>query len=184
MNILFIHANPSKAGFSYKILDTLVGIYKKRNSHVDVLDLYTTDLKQDFLTYEDKYSEVIDPTRKKIQDKITWADEIVFVFPIWWWDAPAILKNFLDCNFTAWFAFKYVNGKAVGLLTGKSARIFTTSWAPGFFYSLLLRVPFLWKMNRIQFCGIKQKNFTIFGKMDSSGTNKNAYLEKLEHIIK
>jgi NAD(P)H dehydrogenase (quinone) len=40
-----------------------------------------------------------DETTKKIQAKITWADELIFIFPIWWGDAPAIVKNFIDCNF-------------------------------------------------------------------------------------
>lgn len=55
------------------------------------------------------------------------ADELVFVFPIWWGDAPAILKNFIDCNFHSGFAFRYENGRPIGLLKGKSARIIATS---------------------------------------------------------
>ncbi|MEI7919432.1 MAG: NAD(P)H-dependent oxidoreductase [bacterium] len=73
-----------------------------------MLDLYTTPLRQDFLTYEDKKEQPKDATTKKMQEKIMWADELVFVFPIWRGDAPAIMKNFLDCNFSAGFAFKYV----------------------------------------------------------------------------
>jgi NAD(P)H dehydrogenase (quinone) len=42
-----------------------------------------------------------------MQEKILWADEIVLVFPIWWGDMPAIMKNWMDCNFMSGFAFKY-----------------------------------------------------------------------------
>jgi putative NADPH-quinone reductase len=68
-----------------------------------------------------------DPVTKAIQEKILAANELVFIFPIWWGDAPAILKNFIDCNFHSGFAFRYENGKSVGLLKGKSARIIATS---------------------------------------------------------
>jgi putative NADPH-quinone reductase len=43
---------------------------------------------------------------------------------------PAIMKNFFDSNFLTGFAFKYENGKSVGLLKGKNARIIATSGGP------------------------------------------------------
>jgi putative NADPH-quinone reductase len=42
-----------------------------------------------------------DPLREHFQQKIAWADRLVFFFPLWWMDAPAILKNFLDMNLTS-----------------------------------------------------------------------------------
>ena len=50
--------------------------------------------------------------------KIKEADEIVFCFPVWWGDAPAILKNWLDYNFTSGFAFKYDPIGVIKLLKG------------------------------------------------------------------
>ena len=96
---------------------------------------------------------------------------------------PAIMKNWMDSNFLAGFAFKYENGKSVGLLRGKSARIIATSGAPSFFYKILLHIQLFWNMNRIGFCGIKQKSFTVFGNIDSSKTNRIQYLESLKNLI-
>jgi NAD(P)H dehydrogenase (quinone) len=109
MNKLIITANPSSKGFSHKIADTLSKLSSDNNDDVEILNLYTTPLQQPFLTYEDKKEMAKDPVTKKMQEKIMWADELVFVFPIWWGDAPAILKNFIDCNFSAGFAFKYMD---------------------------------------------------------------------------
>lgn len=148
-----------------------------------MLDLYKTDLKQDFLAYENVKEMGKDVVTKKMQEKILSADELIFVFPIWWGDAPAIMKNWIDCNFGAGFAFKYENGKSIGLLTGKTARIITTSGAPSFFYKILLHIQLLWNMNRIGFCGIKQKSFTVFGDMDSSKSDKSVYLKQLEKLV-
>ncbi len=184
MKKLIITANPSSQGFTHKIADRLSKLSEEKWDTLEIIDLYNTDLKQDFLRYENKRDMWQDPITKQIQEKITWADELVFIFPIWWWDTPAILKNFIDSNFWAWFAFQYdSNGKSTGLLKWKSARIIATSGAPSFFYKLLLHVQIMWNMNRIAFCGIKQKSFTVFGNMDSKKTNKDLYLEQISKLI-
>jgi NAD(P)H dehydrogenase (quinone) len=48
-----------------------------------------------------------DPNRKLFQEKIKNSDELIFVFPIWWGNMPAIMKNFFDTNFEAGFAYKF-----------------------------------------------------------------------------
>ena len=184
MKKLIVSANPSSTGFTHKIVSTLSELSQKNGDTVEIMDLYKTDLKQDFLSYENKKEMWKDDTTKKIQEKITWADELVFVFPIWWWDTPAIMKNFIDCNFGAGFAFQYdSNGKSTGLLKWKTARIIATSGAPSFFYKILLHVQILWNMNRIAFCGIKQKSFTVFGNIDRKTTDRDAYLKTISTLI-
>ncbi len=184
MKKLIISTNPSTLGFTHKIVDTYSELSIANWDTVEIIDLYNTNLKQDFLRFEKVKEMWKDDITKQIQAKITWADELIFVFPIWWWDAPAILKNFIDSNFGAGFAFKYdENGKSIGLLKWKSARIIATSGAPSFFYTFLLHIPILWNLNRIRFCGIKQKSFTVFGNMDSKKTNKDLYLKKLNKLI-
>ncbi len=183
MNKLVIVANPSSKSFSHSIAEKIMNLSKQKWDTVEVLDLYTTDLKQDFLRYEDKKDVWNDETTKQIQKKILWADELVLIFPIWWGDAPAIMKNFFDCNFNTWFAFNYVERKKVWLLTWKSARIIATSGAPAFFYKIMLHIQLLWNMNRIGFCWIKQKSFTIFWDVDLQETDKNKYLQEIEKLV-
>lgn len=183
MNKLIITANPSSKAFTHKIAEKFTELSKQKWDNIEILDLYKTDLKQDFLRFEDMSESWSDEITNKIQEKIVWADELVFIFPIWWWDTPAIMKNFIDCNFWAWFAFKYENWKSVWLLKWKSARIITTSWAPSFFYKFLLHIQVMWKLNRIGFCWINQKSFTVFWNIDSSKTDKSKYLNEIEKLV-
>ena len=44
------------------------------------------------------------------KEAITWAQHIVFVYPIWWGAMPALLKGFIDRIFLPGFAFKYREG--------------------------------------------------------------------------
>lgn len=116
MKKLIITAHPSSQGFTHTIANTLQSLSEAKGDTIEILDLYKTELAQDFLRFEDRQNLEQDETTRKIQSKIAWADELVFIFPIWWGDAPAILKNFIDCNFHTGFAYKYENGKPVGLL--------------------------------------------------------------------
>lgn len=188
MNTLIITAHPSSKGFTHTIATTYKEHGEIEGRQVEVLDLYTTDLKQDFLRFEEMQDmKNVDETTRKMQEKIDWAEELVFIFPVWWADAPAIMKNWIDCNFTAGFAFKYVDGKPVGLLSGKTARIFATSGAPSFVYTLFpVSYKLLWGMLRLGFCGIKTSSIKVFGNMSkiSSEEKQKALDTEMKKIFR
>ncbi len=186
MNTLIITAHPSSKGFTHVIANTYRENSELEGRQVELLDLYTTDLKQDFLRFENMKEIRKDKTTESMQQKIEWAEEIVFVFPVWWADAPAILKNWIDCNFTAGFAFKYIDGKPVGLLKGKTARIYATSGAPSFVYTLFpLSYRLLWGMLRLGFCGMKTTSIKVFGNMEkmSIEEKKSALAKEMTKIF-
>ncbi len=183
MKKLIIVAHPNPKSFTFALVTKYTELATAGWDSVEILDLYTTDLKQDFLRFENMKEMGKDETTRKLQEKITWANELDFFFPIWWGDAPAILKNFIDSNFWSGFAFQYVNGKPVGLLKGKTARIISTSGGPSFFYTIILHIQFLWNFNRIGFCGIRQKSFTVFGDINNPKKDKMKYLEKLGSLL-
>jgi NAD(P)H dehydrogenase (quinone) len=188
MKTLIVTAHPSSKGFTHSIADA----YKKgreSNGHsVEILDLYKTDLKQGFFTFENLRDDSMKPdlVRDAMQAKIKEADDIVIVHPLWWLGAPAILKNYIDVNFAAHFAFKYVNGKPVGLLPGKTAQVFITCDGSIWIYRILA-MPFktIWKYGILNLCGLKVKTFSIFDKkMLRTEEEKQAYLSKVEGIAK
>jgi NAD(P)H dehydrogenase (quinone) len=82
------------------------------------------------LHFEDKHNFDDDKNRKHFQEKITQADELVFIFPVWWGGVPGILKNFFDTNLESGFAFKYGKNGLEKLLVGKTVKVFCTCDAP------------------------------------------------------
>lgn len=142
---------------------------------VEILDLYQTELKMDFLRFENQSElKLPNPTRETLQAKIAQADELVFIFPVWWVNVPAILKNFFDTVLTPWFAYRYKKGSMFPeqLLTGKKARIFCTCDARGWMYWLIgnpLRI--MLKVGTLGWCGIKVKSYTVFDQMRKSTDN-------------
>jgi NAD(P)H dehydrogenase (quinone) len=125
-----------------------------------------------------------DPIRDAMHAKITEADNIVFVHPMWWVSMPAIMKNFIDVNISARFAFKYVNGNPVGLLKGKTACVFIT--ADGVLWKyMLIAMPFytIWRFGVLELCGLKVKAFRVFyKKFARTEADQARFLEKVRKI--
>lgn len=168
MNVLIVTAHPASTGFTHKIANRYKQEKEERGNDVFVMDLYKKKYTQPFLVYENIKTDC-KPTaiHKSIQEKIVWADEVVFVFPIWWFGPPAILKNFLDQNFTSGFAYKYnKNGIRRELLEGRTARIFATADGQRWVYFLFrLTASMRWKHGVLGFCGIELLSFDVFAEM-------------------
>jgi NAD(P)H dehydrogenase (quinone) len=169
VNKLIITASPASTSFTHKISESYGKGSKEVWDDIQVVDLYDIAVSQPILQFEDKQNFNHDENRKAMQEKITWADEIVFIFPIWWWGLPGILKNFFDTNFESGFAFKYSKEGMEKLLVWKTAKVFCTCDAPWFLY----KYSFLTGINMrkyiksmiLGFCGIKLTHFQIFDKM-------------------
>jgi len=68
---------------------------------------------------------------KKYQDLIAKAERLIFIYPTWWYNMPAILKGFIDRTFTPGFAYDLVpdkkgGGKMIPRLKGKTAVVIST----------------------------------------------------------
>ena len=104
------------------------------------------------------------------QRTIAWADHLVFFFPLWLGDMPAMLKAFIEQAFRPGFA---ISNTAPGrswkrLLKGKSARIVVTMGMPAFFYKLYFRAHSLksLKRNILEFCGVSPVRTTVIGTVE------------------
>ena len=191
MHTLIITAHSSSKGFTHRIATSFAKGLESNNKTFEILDLYKTDLKQDFLRFENIRELPEDENQIAIQNKISLADEVVFVHPIWWGGMPAILKNFVDQNITPGFGYKYQkdqNGKTqtVKLLSGKSARVFMTCDNVMWQY-IMIGVPFvsIWFFFILDFCGLDVKSITVFDKMRKRSEGELNNLEqKVESISK
>ena len=181
-NILIIVAHPKEESFSFAMAHTYKEVAEKSGDKVEILDLYRDAHQQTFFTYDDANEMHTDASMQYYQDKIAKADELVFVFPYWWGSFPAILKNFFDWNLSKGFAFEYVNSRPKGLLTDKTVKIFTTTGAPKFIYTLTganRRLKNMIKEQIVQFCGMKLVSCDIFGGVDTNRSNTDKILETI-----
>ncbi|RLD55485.1 MAG: hypothetical protein DRJ01_16590 [Bacteroidetes bacterium] len=183
MNIFIIVANPKKDSFSFAMADKYKMVAESKGNSVELLDLYRDEHQQSFFTYDDANNLPITPEKTYFQERIFWADELVFVFPYWWGSFPAILKNFFDWNLSRGFAFEYVNSRPKGLLMGKTVKVFSSSGAPSFIYKLTGANSRLKKMLQkqiVEFCGMKLTGFNLLGGVDTRANNTKEFLNKIK----
>ena len=186
MKTLIITAHPASWGFAHKIAETYKETKEKKGGEVEIIELYKQDRQKGFLDFEAMQDMVTTDDQKFYQDKIRWADELVFAFPVWWMWCPAILKNWIDWNMASGFAFKYdENGKHHTLLDGKTARVFMTADGPDFLYKALVKPMFsmLWGKGILGYTGIKMTSMDVFSAMVKK--RNDADREKmLEKVVK
>ena len=106
MNILVIYTYPNHQSFNNAILKAVQDNLSK-NHHVNTLDLYEEQFDP-ILRFDDTHKRrdlSTVPDMEKYRNLITWADQIIFIYPIWWSGMPAMLKGFIDRVFTAGFAY-------------------------------------------------------------------------------
>lgn len=191
MRILIVTAHPSSQGFAHQIARAYQQGAEWAGHQVEILDLYRSPVRQDYLEFEDRRDwSKGEGERTRMQAEIAWADELVFVYPLWWGGPPAILKNWIDQNLTSGFAFRWdkpwyptaLQLLPTRLLKGKQARLFITHDAYKLLYYLLL-LPFItiWWLFILKFCGIKLASFKLFGRMRWQGEDRRRrWLEQVK----
>ncbi|QQE78849.1 NAD(P)H-dependent oxidoreductase [Alicyclobacillus sp. SO9] len=103
-------------------------------------------------------------------DLIVWADHLIFIYPVWWYGAPAVLKGFFDRVLAAGFAYEYKGLPPKGLLRGKSAWVMYTIDSP-WWYVKFWRSSAEWEAigpATLKVCGLHPvKRFMFAGVKDS-----------------
>lgn len=149
---------------------------KNVGNEVKMVDSYK--LEFDFLQYKDgKFDNSLTPELKEVQDNILWADQIVFVYPLWEGSLPAKLKALLERVLQLGIFFEYSKTGPKGLIKNKTAVIIQSYSAPAFFIKYLkgdagYRTL---KDNSLDYCGIrteKRFDFDLIDTMDEKTKQK------------
>lgn len=161
-NILIISAHPEYKGLG----DELAAAYKQAAQAAghQVTFLELRQLKFDpILHHGYKETQTLEPDLLTAQKAISAADHLVFVYPVWWENMPALLKGFVDRVFLPKFAFRYAGGGLPEqLLKGKTARIIATMDGPNL-YDLLISHRTSTRVLAqavLRFCGISPVRIT------------------------
>ena len=166
MNTLILIAHPNKHSFSHIVAQE----YAQYRPWFRIVDLYDASYKQDFLQLNETNRPIEDPLKWVHQGLIRWADEIIFCFPLWRFDCPAILKNRFDINFSSGFAYKYRTGKFLPekLLHNKQVRVFCTAGGASRFYQTIgwMVIVLPWRFGRIHYVWLVMKSWTWFADMN------------------
>jgi len=125
MKNLIVYAHPNSGSVNHFFKQTVLESLQDSGEEIAVRDLNEINFNP-VLSLEDmngqRMGKVADDVQTE-QDFITWADRIIFIYPIWWTGMPAIMKGYIDRVFSYGFAYRYDQGVQKGLLTGKKTII-------------------------------------------------------------
>lgn len=125
MKNLVVYAHPNSGSLNHFFKQTVLESLQKSGEEIEVRDLNQINFNP-VLSLDDmngqRMGKVADDVKTE-QDFITWADRIIFIYPIWWTGMPAIMKGYIDRVFSYGFAYRYDQGIQKGLLTGKKTII-------------------------------------------------------------
>lgn len=180
MRTLIILGHPDKKSFCESLATHYENGAKEKGGDVARLNLYELSFNPN-LKYGHRINQPLEEDLIEAQRLIKWANHLVIIYPVWWGGVPAILKGFLDRVFLPGFAFKYREHSSEWdkLLSGKSARLIVTSYAPVIWLYLNYFHPAVNMMKKavLEFCGVSPIHVTSFGSL------KNASEKKLEGLL-
>lgn len=174
MKTTIILSHPWHGSFNKAIMDSVVNQLEQAKKAYQVIDLnkvaFNPVLEEKDLALFSK-GETTDPMVQKYQHMLMETDELVFIFPVWWFGIPAILKGFFDKVMLKDFA--YIEGKTglKGLLTHiKRTTVITTSELPTWYLILFSGNPIKGTFIRSTLRGIGLKKVKWLNSgMTSSG---------------
>lgn len=174
--IFIIYCNPKKESFSQAIAQSYFDGAQKFNNQIKITNVY--DLEVEYFDFESGLSDEL----KEFQSNILWADEVVFIYPVWCSAIPAKLKNIIERTFQPGLFFEYhENGYPLPLLKNKTATIIQTCSAPTFILKYTGGdLSFKQMKDILNLTGIKVKKRFDFGMIDKSTPEKRRHwLEKI-----
>lgn len=134
----------------------------------DVRYLRVADLDFPLLRSQEEWEKgALPPGLAEAQAEIKWAEHMVFFFPLWLGDMPALLKGFLEQVARPGFAFSREGNNPLANkgLTGRSARVVVTMGMPAAVYRWYFRAHSLKSLERniLGFVGISPVHETLVG---------------------
>lgn len=178
------HPDTSERHFCHALADAYAKGAERAGHHVERIDLGRMEIP--FLTSQQEQEEgTVASALAQAQASIKAADHLVFVYPLWLGEMPALLKAFLEQVMRPGFAYDiHKPPLRNGLLSGKSARVIITMGMPSWFYRLYYGSHSLkaLKIGILRFVGIKPVRATLIGGVGGARFRGEPWLETLERL--
>ncbi|GGR66302.1 NAD(P)H oxidoreductase [Streptomyces roseolus] len=183
---LLVHAHPRTDSLTAQVAGLVHARLKEGGGTVDVLDLYAEGFdpvlrpadEPDWENREKVYSPVV----RAHMDRITAADDIVVVFPVWWMAPPAVLKGWIDRVWNYGFAYGRSKPRLAGkrmlwlaLMGGPEAEIERLGLSTALDVQLRLAVS--------RYCGIENASVEIVYGTELSGVPRARRPERVRELL-
>ena len=184
-----IYAHPYENSYNKSILDIVIKSLQAQKREYALIDLYKDNfdpvLRDEELAVYSR-GECMDPLVEKYNKILDETQKVIIIFPVWWYDFPAIMKGFFDKVMLLDSAF-FSDEKGLHALRNiPQTLIITTSSAPtealvnklGNTINVMM-IDTIFKT--IGFNGAHWENFGSIGK--STFAERNFFLSRIATLI-
>ncbi|NCN04774.1 MAG: NAD(P)H-dependent oxidoreductase [Spirochaetales bacterium] len=166
---LFIHCHPKKESFTRAILDESRGVVPDKSWNVQEIDLYSENFSPILTEEEISRRTSFDARVQEFETLVSSSDLLVFVYPDWWGQMPALLKGWVDRVFRQGVAYDYQGDEympktKVPLFNNKTAIVFITSDNTQAGTSQ----DSIWRTSIGDFTGLRIAALKVFGPLHNS----------------
>lgn len=145
MNILIVYAHPEPKSMNGAMFNTAITALSNAGHQVKTSDLYAMEFnaasnRSNFTSIHNEsfYKQQLEelhatavngfaPDIAAEQEKVAWADLMIWQFPLWWFSVPAIMKGWVDRVFAMGRTYKQGHIYETGIFTGKKAMLSLTT---------------------------------------------------------
>jgi putative NADPH-quinone reductase len=180
------HPDPGGSHFCNALADAYASGARGEGHQIRMIDVARLDFAL-LRTQEEFRNGVPCEDIRDAQDAISWAEHIVFCYPLWLGTLPALLKGFLEQVFREGFAMKMrEDGRGwTRLLKGKSARIVVTMGMPALMYRVFFGSHGLKSLERsiLAFAGIAPIRVSLIGLVETrSQESRGRWLIRMQSL--
>lgn len=169
--ILIINGHPDVQSYNYALSKAYEEGATSAKAEVERIDIACLDFDP-ILKFGYRQRMDLEPDLLEAIDKIRWADHMVWLFPMWWYGYPALLKGFIERTFLPGITFEHIEGKPFPkkLLLGKTARVIITADTPKWYDLLFMKRPAInqFKKGTLHYCGIAPVKVTYIAPLAGS----------------
>lgn len=111
MRLLTVFAHPFQTKYPSAVMDAFHAPLRDAGWSVDVLDLHAEGFDPRF-TAEDHahfWGGPIPSEIARAHERVNRADRLAFIFPVYWWGMPALMKGWIERVFTVGWAYQFGN---------------------------------------------------------------------------
>ncbi len=188
MRVLIVYAHPNPDSFNHAMLEACQRGLLSSGHEVRVKDLHAENFDP-VLQSTDLASlrkGVIPAKIAHEQAALLWAEGLVFIYPLWWFDRPAILKGWFDHVLTNGTAFEYSQEGVKGLLPCQRALVLITAGGDEEYFRKTDAEHLIYRPvtdGTLAFCGIQNIHHQIFYSVPSiSHAERVAILQQVESM--
>ncbi|MEG5852224.1 NAD(P)H-dependent oxidoreductase [Enterobacter mori] len=190
-NALIVTAHPVEHSLSHSLADRIAATLREQGTQVEIADLHAegfnpTMSRPDLDLYHGDPTALPEDILRE-QQRVERADMLIFVFPVYWWSVPALLKGWFDRVLTLNWAYKVADdGRIVGNLRDVPVRLIATGGSDltGFDkhgYSRAIQTQIIEGV--FGFCGLKNVKLDILYQADTATSAQvEDFLQGLESL--